>query len=200
MTHTRMHKSIVSTIIVQCRKEILVKKLLTFSVVKTLQPIVERPWFQFAWVRYYNCFVRNDSLRRHLICITSGRMKWAVKQFVYEWIKVCLHFKNFQVICGRKKTLTAACTGTVRFTKEIFVPQSDMPLAKTVATFPRGALLYKTFINVVPPPEVGRFRLVESIWQTLFCEVLSVLVKIWQILNGAWRRYWKRITSYSLFI
>ena len=68
-----------------------------------------------------------------------------------------------QVICGRRKVFNAACSGTVRFTKEIFIPKEDQPLAKTVATFPRGALLYKTFINVVPPRDVGRFRLVETI-------------------------------------
>ncbi|CAK8685073.1 unnamed protein product [Clavelina lepadiformis] len=67
------------------------------------------------------------------------------------------------VAVGRNKTLNATCSGTVRFTKEIFIPNPSSALAEAVATFPRGAFLYKTTINIVPRPDIGRFRLVETV-------------------------------------
>jgi len=68
------------------------------------------------------------------------------------------------VIAGRRRTLTAVCCGTVRYTKEIWIPGKDTLAARTVKDLPKGALLYKTFVNVVPAKEVGRFRLIKQVW------------------------------------
>uniref|UniRef100_A0A8D0GSW0 Large ribosomal subunit protein bL27m n=1 Tax=Sphenodon punctatus TaxID=8508 RepID=A0A8D0GSW0_SPHPU len=64
---------------------------------------------------------------------------------------------------GKNKWLYALEDGIVRFTKEAYVPH---PLSnestEVIVKLPRGAVLYKTFINVVPVTEVGSFKLVAT--------------------------------------
>ncbi|XP_060109461.1 large ribosomal subunit protein bL27m isoform X1 [Heteronotia binoei] len=65
---------------------------------------------------------------------------------------------------GRKKYLYALEDGMVRFTKEVYVPRPRSKESKEmIPQLPRGAVLYKTFINVVPTVEVGSFKLVSML-------------------------------------
>ncbi|XP_069544022.1 large ribosomal subunit protein bL27m isoform X1 [Brachyistius frenatus] len=65
---------------------------------------------------------------------------------------------------GTNNTLFALEDGYVRFTKEVYVPPPRSPEATRVITkLPKGALLFKTFINVLPVKQEGKFRLVDSV-------------------------------------
>lgn len=65
---------------------------------------------------------------------------------------------------GTNKTLFALEDGCVRFTKEVYVPPPRSPEATQVITkLPRGAVLYKTFINVFPVKQEGKFKLVDMV-------------------------------------
>lgn len=61
---------------------------------------------------------------------------------------------------GRNKCLYALEEGIVRYTKEVYVPRPRSKESREViCQLPKGAVLYKTFINVVPTGEVGSFKL-----------------------------------------
>uniref|UniRef100_A0A8C6TVK0 Large ribosomal subunit protein bL27m n=1 Tax=Neogobius melanostomus TaxID=47308 RepID=A0A8C6TVK0_9GOBI len=63
---------------------------------------------------------------------------------------------------GTNNTLFALEEGHVRFTKEVYIPLPRSPEARDlIPKLPRGAVLYKTFINVQPVKQEGRFRLVD---------------------------------------
>ncbi|KAG7491694.1 hypothetical protein MATL_G00006960 [Megalops atlanticus] len=63
---------------------------------------------------------------------------------------------------GTNNTLYALEDGIVRFTKEVYVPPPRSREAfSVICKLPKGALLYKTFINVVPKKQEGNFKLVE---------------------------------------
>ncbi|XP_058477179.1 39S ribosomal protein L27, mitochondrial [Solea solea] len=65
---------------------------------------------------------------------------------------------------GTNRTLFALEDGEVRFTKEIFVPAPRSQKSRRVITrLPKGALLYKTFINVMPVKQEGKFKLVDMV-------------------------------------
>ncbi|KAM6951857.1 large ribosomal subunit protein bL27m [Aplochiton taeniatus] len=62
---------------------------------------------------------------------------------------------------GTNNTLYALEDGVVRFTKEVYVPAPRSEEAtKVITKLPRGAVLYKTFINVLPIKQEGKFNLV----------------------------------------
>lgn len=66
-----------------------------------------------------------------------------------------------QVGLGKRKYLYALEEGTVRYTKEVYVPKPSDPEAVDLVTrLPRGAVLYKTFVHVVPSKPEGTFKLV----------------------------------------
>ncbi|KAM9296609.1 large ribosomal subunit protein bL27m [Gastrophryne carolinensis] len=69
-----------------------------------------------------------------------------------------------QVGIGRNKALYALEDGIVRYTKEVYIPspRSDDTL-NVLCKLPVGAVLYKTFINVIPKPEPHTFKLVDMI-------------------------------------
>lgn len=63
---------------------------------------------------------------------------------------------------GTNNTLFALEDGHVRFTKEVYIPPPRSAEARDlIPKLPKGAVLYKTFINVQPVKQDGRFRLVE---------------------------------------
>uniref|UniRef100_A0A3B3DTP4 Large ribosomal subunit protein bL27m n=1 Tax=Oryzias melastigma TaxID=30732 RepID=A0A3B3DTP4_ORYME len=65
---------------------------------------------------------------------------------------------------GTNKTLYALEDGCVRFTKEVYVPPPRSLEASTIIPkLPKGAVLYKTFINVMPVKQEGKFRLVDLV-------------------------------------
>lgn len=69
-----------------------------------------------------------------------------------------------QVGMGTNNTLFALEDGHVRFTKEVYVPPPRSPEATQVITkLPKGAVLYKTFVNVVPVKQEGKFKLVDLV-------------------------------------
>ncbi|XP_065549724.1 large ribosomal subunit protein bL27m [Lathamus discolor] len=62
---------------------------------------------------------------------------------------------------GRNKTLYALEDGIVRYTKEVYVPlPRSSESREVICRLPKGAILYKTFISVIPTTEVGEFKLV----------------------------------------
>ncbi|XP_004591117.2 large ribosomal subunit protein bL27m [Ochotona princeps] len=62
---------------------------------------------------------------------------------------------------GKKKCLYALEEGIVRYTKEVYVPSpSNSEAVDLVTRLPRGAVLYKTFVHVVPAKPEGTFKLV----------------------------------------
>ncbi|CAI9569684.1 unnamed protein product [Staurois parvus] len=67
-----------------------------------------------------------------------------------------------QVGIGRNNTLYALEDGIVRYTKEVYVPRPrSSDGIKVIPKLPMGAVLYKTFINVIPEPKEHSFKLVE---------------------------------------
>lgn len=65
---------------------------------------------------------------------------------------------------GTNKTLFALEDGYVRFTKEVYVPAPhSSETIQVITKLPQGALLYKTFINVVPVKQEGKFKLVDMV-------------------------------------
>ncbi|XP_074518666.1 large ribosomal subunit protein bL27m [Halichoeres trimaculatus] len=69
-----------------------------------------------------------------------------------------------QVGMGTNKTLYALEDGYVRFTKEVYIPPPRSPEAsKLITRLPHGAVLYKTFINVMPIKQEGKFKLVDMV-------------------------------------
>uniref|UniRef100_A0A9L0SQJ1 Large ribosomal subunit protein bL27m n=1 Tax=Equus caballus TaxID=9796 RepID=A0A9L0SQJ1_HORSE len=62
---------------------------------------------------------------------------------------------------GKRKYLYALEEGVVRFTKEVYVPNpSNSEAVDLVTRLPKGAVLYKTFVHVVPAKPEGTFKLV----------------------------------------
>ncbi|XP_055651088.1 39S ribosomal protein L27, mitochondrial-like [Falco peregrinus] len=62
---------------------------------------------------------------------------------------------------GRNKTLYALEDGIVRYTKEVYVPlPRSSESREAICCLPKGAVLYKTCISVIPVTEVGSFKLV----------------------------------------
>ncbi|CAG5911208.1 unnamed protein product [Menidia menidia] len=65
---------------------------------------------------------------------------------------------------GTNKTLFALEDGYVRFTKDVYVPPPRSSEATSVITkLPKGAVLYKTFINVLPVGQESKFKLVDMV-------------------------------------
>ncbi|KAH0629443.1 hypothetical protein JD844_011514 [Phrynosoma platyrhinos] len=65
---------------------------------------------------------------------------------------------------GRNKWLYALEDGIVRYTKEVYVPPPRGKESRDIiCQLPRGAVLYKTFVSVVPTAEVGSFKLVNML-------------------------------------
>uniref|UniRef100_UPI00358FE606 large ribosomal subunit protein bL27m isoform X2 n=1 Tax=Myxine glutinosa TaxID=7769 RepID=UPI00358FE606 len=63
---------------------------------------------------------------------------------------------------GRRNVLYALEDGVVRYTKEVYVPRPKTTEGWFLTqNLPKGSVIYKTFINVVPTPQEGRFRLQE---------------------------------------
>ncbi|CAO2644898.1 39S ribosomal protein L27, mitochondrial [Lemmus lemmus] len=62
---------------------------------------------------------------------------------------------------GRNKCLYALEEGIVRYTKDIYVPNpNNSEAVDLVTSLPKGAVLYKTFVHVVPAKPEGTFKLV----------------------------------------
>ncbi|KAB1266652.1 39S ribosomal protein L27; mitochondrial [Camelus dromedarius] len=71
------------------------------------------------------------------------------------------HVCVLQVGLGKKKCLYALEEGVVRYTKEVYVPSpSNSEAVDLVTRLPKGAVLYKTFVHVVPAKPEGTFKLV----------------------------------------
>ncbi|ROI81786.1 Polycystin-1 [Anabarilius grahami] len=63
---------------------------------------------------------------------------------------------------GTNKTLYALEDGIVRFTKEVYIPLPRSAEARDVIpNLPKGSILYKTFINVIPTKQENKFTLVD---------------------------------------
>ncbi|XP_053422547.1 39S ribosomal protein L27, mitochondrial [Nycticebus coucang] len=62
---------------------------------------------------------------------------------------------------GKRKCLYALEEGIVHYTKEVYVPNPrDSEAVDLVTRLPKGAVLYKTFVHVVPAKPEGTFKLV----------------------------------------
>ncbi|XP_048026467.1 39S ribosomal protein L27, mitochondrial isoform X1 [Megalobrama amblycephala] len=65
---------------------------------------------------------------------------------------------------GTNKTLYALEDGIVRFTKEVYIPLPRSAEARDVIPkLPKGSVLYKTFINVIPTKQENKFTLVDMV-------------------------------------
>ncbi|KAM3910048.1 LOW QUALITY PROTEIN: large ribosomal subunit protein bL27m [Leptodactylus fuscus] len=68
-----------------------------------------------------------------------------------------------QVGIGRNKTLFALEDGIVRYTKEVYIPPPrSKDTLNVVCKLPFGAVLYKTFINVIPKEKPHSFKMVDA--------------------------------------
>lgn len=69
---------------------------------------------------------------------------------------------------GTNNTLYALEDGTVRFTKEVYIPLPRSTEARDVIPkLPKGAVLYKSFINIIPTKQENNFKLVDMVWETI---------------------------------
>ncbi|XP_007561868.1 39S ribosomal protein L27, mitochondrial-like [Poecilia formosa] len=65
---------------------------------------------------------------------------------------------------GTNNTLFALEDGHVRFTKEVYIPAPrDPEVTRVITKLPKGVVLYKTFINVMPVKQEGKFKLVDLV-------------------------------------
>ncbi|XP_036937759.1 39S ribosomal protein L27, mitochondrial [Acanthopagrus latus] len=65
---------------------------------------------------------------------------------------------------GTNNTLFALEDGCVRFTKEVYIPPPRSPEAtKVITKLPKAVVLYKTFINILPLKQEGKFKLVDMV-------------------------------------
>ncbi|XP_041830451.1 39S ribosomal protein L27, mitochondrial [Melanotaenia boesemani] len=65
---------------------------------------------------------------------------------------------------GTNNTLYALEDGQVRFTKEVYVPPPrSLESTSIITKLPKGAVLYKTFISVLPVKQEGKFELVDMV-------------------------------------
>ncbi|KAG5262290.1 hypothetical protein AALO_G00273540 [Alosa alosa] len=65
---------------------------------------------------------------------------------------------------GKNNTLYALEDGVVRFTKEVYVPLPHSAETKDmISKLPKGAVLYKTFISVIPKKQDVTFKLVSML-------------------------------------
>ncbi|XP_028264034.1 large ribosomal subunit protein bL27m [Parambassis ranga] len=65
---------------------------------------------------------------------------------------------------GKNNTLYAMEDGCVKFTKEVYIPHPrSRAAARVITRLPQGAVLYKTFINVMPVKQEGKFKLVDMV-------------------------------------
>lgn len=93
-----------------------------------------------------------------------------------------------QVGMGSNKCLYALEDGIVRFTKEVYVPPArGQESREVICQLPKGAVLYKTFINIVPTEEVGSFKLITMIWELVLNDICLVLCS-WEW-NNIWSNY-----------
>ncbi|KAL1779651.1 39S ribosomal protein L27, mitochondrial [Sigmodon hispidus] len=68
---------------------------------------------------------------------------------------------------GKNKCLYALEEGIVRYTKDVYVPNpKNSEAVDLVTNLPKGAVLYKTFVHVVPAKPEGTFRLIPeaAVW------------------------------------
>lgn len=73
-------------------------------------------------------------------------------------------FPLLQVGMGTNNTLFALEDGCVRFTKEVYIPPPRSPEAtKVITKLPKAVVLYKTFINILPLKQEGKFKLVDMV-------------------------------------
>ncbi|KAJ8246436.1 hypothetical protein GJAV_G00267720 [Gymnothorax javanicus] len=82
------------------------------------------------------------------ILATQGSMRW---------------YPGAHVGIGSNKTLYALEDGIVRFTKEVYIPLPYSQDTASVIKLPKGAVLFKTFVNVVPTKQEGAFKLVDMV-------------------------------------
>ncbi|XP_030257093.1 large ribosomal subunit protein bL27m [Sparus aurata] len=65
---------------------------------------------------------------------------------------------------GTNNTLFALEDGYVRFTKEVYIPPPrSLEATKVITKLPKGVVLYKTFINILPIQQEGKFKLVDMV-------------------------------------
>lgn len=92
-----------------------------------------------------------------------------------------VHFSSLPVLqvgMGTNKTLFALEDGYIRFTKEVYIPAPRSKEATQVITkLAKGTVLYKTFINVLPIKQEGKFKLVDMVWKGLDWEVILCRIK-----------------------
>ncbi|XP_071479775.1 large ribosomal subunit protein bL27m-like [Diadema antillarum] len=89
---------------------------------------------------------------------------WAYENQVL--VKQKMYFRIYPgqfVRTGRDKTLVAQVAGTVRFTKERWHPKKTTPFGQSIAPTLSDKEMERTFVNIVPEEEIGRFKLVEQI-------------------------------------
>uniref|UniRef100_F7DCR6 Large ribosomal subunit protein bL27m n=1 Tax=Callithrix jacchus TaxID=9483 RepID=F7DCR6_CALJA len=62
---------------------------------------------------------------------------------------------------GKNKCLYALEEGIVHYTKDVYMPHPrNMEAVDLITRLPKGAVLYKTFVHVVPTKPEGTFKLV----------------------------------------
>ncbi|XP_003977988.1 large ribosomal subunit protein bL27m [Takifugu rubripes] len=65
---------------------------------------------------------------------------------------------------GTNNTLFALEDGYVKFTKEVYIPPPrSLKATEVITKLPKGSVLYKTFISVLPVKQDEKFRLVDKI-------------------------------------
>ena len=73
-------------------------------------------------------------------------------------------FPLLQVGMGTNNTLFALEDGYVRFTKEVYIPPPrSLEATKVITKLPKGVVLYKTFISILPIKQEGKFKLVDMV-------------------------------------
>ncbi|XP_069785496.1 large ribosomal subunit protein bL27m [Narcine bancroftii] len=102
------------------------------------------PGQRYGWKKGDGAFVRTGN-----ILATQRLIRW---------------HPGANVGMGRNKTLFALEDGIVRYTKEVYIPPPrSLDSMKVISSLPKGAVLYKTFINVVPNKQESYFKLVDML-------------------------------------
>ncbi len=121
--------------------------------------ILLRKFFFFFRIAFFSKFIKILTFYFHTLIL----LKTVNGQHSPYW-KSISHCLSSQVGIGTNKTLYSLEDGIVKFTKEVYVPLPRSAEARDVIPkLPKGAVLYKTFINVIPIKQENKFKLVDMV-------------------------------------
>ncbi|TWW81756.1 39S ribosomal protein L27, mitochondrial [Takifugu flavidus] len=98
------------------------------------------------------------------VVLKSGRGNFVHAGNILATQRLLRYHPGAHVGMGTNNTLFALEDGYVKFTKEVYIPPPrSLKATEVITKLPKGSVLYKTFISVLPVKQDEKFRLVDKI-------------------------------------